>query len=73
MEQNIKGSDYICMINKRRKRSSAYMIGKPPIFNPCNDCIVQVNCSETCRPKILFDTNENNKEKYIEIRLKGGK
>ncbi len=73
MEQNIKGSDYICMINKRRSQSSAYMIGKPPIFDPCKDCIVQVNCSETCRPKILFDNKESGTNKYVEIRLRGNK
>ena len=47
---------------------SPYSIGSPPTFDPCEKCIVKINCSELCDDRLRF-TMANKKAKSIKIRL----
>ncbi len=51
---------------------SPYLIGKPPIINPCLNCVVSVMCSAECRDKLLWDRG-NPKKKPNTFKLKRGK
>jgi len=33
---------------------SPYAIGKPPIFDPCEKCLIKMCCSKKCKPKLMF-------------------
>ena len=48
-----------------------YNIGKPPISDPCKECILKVNCRERCKDKILWIANNPKKEtSRIKLRRK---
>jgi hypothetical protein len=51
---------------------SPYIIGKPPIIDPCSNCIVSMVCSEECKEKILWN-RANPKKKASTFKLKRGK
>jgi len=47
---------------------SPYSIGETPTFDPCEKCIIKVNCSQICDGKLRYD-NTNKKPKIIKIKL----
>ena len=51
------------------KGLSPYSIGPPPTFDPCEKCIIKVNCSETCDDRFRWVMN-NKKPTSIKIRIK---
>jgi len=51
------------------KRLNPYSIGETPNLNPCERCIVKVNCSEQCDDRLRWFL-KNQKSKPITIRLK---
>lgn len=36
------------------KRLSPYSIGETPNFDPCEKCIIKVNCSELCDDRLKW-------------------
>jgi len=46
-----------------------YTIGKPPVLDPCLECIIKINCSERCKDKILW-VIDNPTKKSSRIKLK---
>jgi len=51
------------------RKLNPYSIGEIPIFNPCDKCIIQVNCSELCDDKLRWQM-KNKKIPPIKIKLK---
>jgi hypothetical protein len=46
-----------------------YSIGAPPNFNPCEKCIIQVNCSIECNDKLRWNIKILNRKPVDKIML----
>jgi hypothetical protein len=53
-----------------KKIRRGYIIGSPPIFDPCEECLVKVTCQKYCNDKILFDANRKTDKPLLKIKVK---
>ena len=52
-------------------KNKPYMIGDPPIFDPCKKCIIKMLCESACKTKILYEKYSLKKESVdIEVKIK---
>jgi hypothetical protein len=53
------------------RRLNPYSIGEIPNFNPCEKCIIKVNCSEECDDKLRWNIKVlNRKPSSVKIKLR---